>query len=92
MTIICRKRDNDVLEIRVSGPVSVELFKQMVRRGMNVWDRAPAEMKEFGDIVDHGYALQNYYAQEGTPSDSPKQPIINLPSVEVVIDPLKQPE
>lgn len=36
-------------------------FKEMVARGMNVWPDAPAELKEFHDILLHGYPLQNYY-------------------------------
>lgn len=41
----------------------IESFKEMVARGLNVWPDAPAELKEFHDMLFHGYPLQDYYAQ-----------------------------
>lgn len=41
-----------------------EAFKQLVNRAMNCWDRAPAELKEFADMVTEGKILQDYSSQE----------------------------
>lgn len=37
-----------------------KLFQQLVNRAMNCWDRAPATVKEFGDMVTEGKIQQNY--------------------------------
>lgn len=37
-----------------------KLFQQLVNRAMNCWDRAPAKLKVFGDMVTEGKVLQNY--------------------------------
>lgn len=50
--------------IRISGPDSIEQFKQLVNRAMNTWDRAPAELKEFADMVTVGKILQPYHDQK----------------------------
>ena len=39
---------------------STENFKLMVRRALNTWDDAPQELKELGDMLDHGKILQDY--------------------------------
>lgn len=49
--------------VRIVGAESIALFKQMVRRANNCWDTAPAEMKEFSDVVTEGRILQDYQAQ-----------------------------
>lgn len=41
----------------------MEAFKEMVARACNVWPDAPDCIKEFHDILIHGHALQDYYAQ-----------------------------
>ena len=35
-----------------------QLFQQLVNRALNCWDRAPAKVKEFGDMVTEGKILQ----------------------------------
>lgn len=42
-------------------PGHLEAFKTLVNRGMNTWDEAPPELKEFADILIHGEVLQDYY-------------------------------
>lgn len=42
---------------------SIAAFKEMVARACNVWPDAPAEIKEFHDILLHGKPLQDYYSQ-----------------------------
>lgn len=38
-------------------------FKSVLNRALNTWDTAPSEWKELADILEHGIALQDYYAQ-----------------------------
>jgi hypothetical protein len=51
------------INIRLSGK-SLENFKKMVSRGMNTWDSAPAELKEFADLLIEGKILQDYSSFE----------------------------
>lgn len=37
--------------ILVDTPESVELFEKLVHRAVNLWPDAPAEIKEFADII-----------------------------------------
>jgi hypothetical protein len=39
-------------------------FTELIRRGANLWPDAPAEIKEFHDMLRHGRVLQNYRAQD----------------------------
>lgn len=41
---------------------SVAAFQQMVQRATNLWPDAPAEIKEFADIITNGKPMQNYIA------------------------------
>lgn len=50
------------IEIRIKKEDS-SAFKEMVARACNVWPDAPAEIKEFHDILLHGKPLQDYYSQ-----------------------------
>lgn len=43
---------------------SIANFKALIQRGLNTWDRAPAELKAFGDQLIEGSILQDYQAQE----------------------------
>lgn len=45
------------------GTSDISAFKEMVARACNVWPDAPAEIKEFHDILLHGKPLQDYYSQ-----------------------------
>ena len=35
-------------------------FQILVNRAMNCWDRAPADVKIFGDMVTEGKVMQKY--------------------------------
>lgn len=35
-------------------------FKELVFRAMNLWPDAPASLKRFSDMVQHGKVLQDY--------------------------------
>lgn len=48
-------------EINVSSH-SGKVFKEMVQRACNLWPDAPAEIKEFADIITNGQPMQNYMA------------------------------
>lgn len=37
------------------------VFKQMVNRAMNCWDKAPPELKSFADRLTSGKELQDYH-------------------------------
>jgi hypothetical protein len=39
---------------------AVEVFKQLVQRGAQTWADAPADIKEFADLITTGKILQNY--------------------------------
>lgn len=43
---------------------SIEPFKQLIQRGANLWPDAPAEIKEFADLITTGKVMQDYKAQE----------------------------
>lgn len=49
--------------IRITRNNSMENFKIMVRRALNVWPDAPPEIKEFGDRLLEGKLLQDYQSQ-----------------------------
>lgn len=50
------------MQIDLSGE-HIEMFKQLINRAMNTWDRAPAELKAFADMVTEGEVLQDYSTQ-----------------------------
>ena len=50
------------LNIFISGE-DMNDFKHLINRGLNTWDRAPARIKELGDLIIHGEITQNYQAQ-----------------------------
>lgn len=47
---------------------TLESFKELLFRGSNLWVDAPAQIKEFVDLVLEGKALQDYYAQDTSPT------------------------
>lgn len=49
--------------IQLRNVDSIEHFKLMVRRALNVWPDAPPEIKEFGDRLLEGKLLQDYQSQ-----------------------------
>jgi len=42
---------------------AVPAFKDLVQRAMNTWPDAPAELKEFADLLLEGKILQDYKSQ-----------------------------
>lgn len=42
---------------------NVEAFKKLIARGINTWDSAPPDIKEFHDLVINGEILQNYQTE-----------------------------
>lgn len=42
---------------------STEHIKTLVQRAMNTWPDAPAELKEFADLLLDGKILQDYKSQ-----------------------------
>jgi len=54
-----------ILAIRIVGVESIARFQTAIRRALNTWDTAPAEIKEFGDLLEFGHLLQDYQAQAG---------------------------
>lgn len=43
---------------------SLVRFKQLFSRALNTFDQAHPELKELGDMLEHGRILQDYYAQQ----------------------------
>ena len=50
------------IQLNVS-PQSLPDFKLLVQRAMNTWPDAPAELKEFADLLLEGKILQDYKSQ-----------------------------
>lgn len=53
-------KTHGLMTIEIFGVEDIQLFKDMVNRAANTWDRAPGHMKHFMDIVTEGKALQKY--------------------------------
>lgn len=45
------------------SPKALPAFKSLVQRAMNTWPDAPAELKEFADLLLEGKILQDYKSQ-----------------------------
>ena len=43
---------------------SISRFKELIQRGANLWPDAPAEIKEFADLITSGQILQDYRSQK----------------------------
>lgn len=54
-----------VLILQLSGEESISRFKALIDRALNTYDTAHPEIKEFGDILNHGAPLQDYWALAG---------------------------
>lgn len=57
---------------------SLQMFQQLIHRGANLWPDAPAEIKEFADVITNGYAMQDYFgnphlAGKGKPLNADKE-------------------
>lgn len=55
------KWDNGSITIEISEEM-VEEFKKVISRGMNTYERAPGELREFRDQLVEGRVLQDYSA------------------------------
>jgi len=51
-----------VATVRIVGDEDIALFQRLVNRALGTWDNAPAQIKEFGDMVTEGKILQDYQA------------------------------
>jgi len=40
-----------VATVRIAGDEDIALFQKLVNRALGTWDNAPAQIKEFGDMV-----------------------------------------
>lgn len=47
--------------IVIVSPSELEMFKELINRGMNCWDKAPPELKSFADRLMVGKELQDYH-------------------------------
>jgi hypothetical protein len=57
-------QNEDLIDIIVSSPQSISAFKELIQRGANLWPDAPAEIKEFADLITSGQILQDYRSQK----------------------------
>lgn len=57
------KNELDGIHISVTAD-SLQNFHTLVNRALNCWDSAPAELKELGDMLTHGYITQPYTDQK----------------------------
>jgi hypothetical protein len=53
----------DSASIIVVDKSSLPAFRDMLQRAMNTWPDAPAELKEFADLILDGKILQDYKSQ-----------------------------
>lgn len=51
------------IQIQLCKHETTENFKTLVQRAMNTWPDAPAELKEFADLLLEGKILQDYKSQ-----------------------------
>lgn len=57
----------DKVTVRIPGSdygqeISVEEFRELVRRGSNSWMKSSASLKVFVDLILHGRPLQDYHS------------------------------
>jgi hypothetical protein len=53
--------NNPIEELKISvTKESLGPFIQMIDRALNCWDNAPKELKDFGDMVTHGFITQDH--------------------------------
>ena len=45
---------------------TIPLFKELIARAINTFDRAHPEIKELCDLIQYGEILQDYRGQAGT--------------------------
>lgn len=60
-TRVSRNPDDTIAEIHISVTAdSLPNFQALIDRALNCWDSAPAELKELGDMLTHGYVTQDH--------------------------------
>lgn len=47
---------------------SIERFRDLIQRGVNLFPDAHPEIKEFADVITNGHILQDYYGQDTSPT------------------------
>ena len=53
-------QDTPSITLMIDGKDDCEFFKELVQRGANLWDQAPASMKTLADLVTSGKEMQAY--------------------------------
>ena len=62
---VSRNPENEIDGIHISITAdSLQNFNTLVNRALNCWDSAPAELKELGDMLTHGYITQTHTNQK----------------------------
>lgn len=62
---VTRNSENKLDGIHISITAdSIQNFHTLVDRALNCWDSAPAELKELGDMLTHGYVTQTHTNQK----------------------------
>ena len=62
---VSRNSENEIDGIHISITTdSIQNFNTLVNRALNCWDSAPAELKELGDMLTHGYITQPHIDQK----------------------------
>lgn len=51
---------------------TIRSFKELVQRGANLWPDAPADIKEFADLITDGTIKQDYRGQDTSASSKEK--------------------
>lgn len=60
--------------IQFTGEEVCAAFKELMRRALNTYCEAHPELKELGDILDHGRILQDYWASRTDISGKVRHP------------------
>lgn len=69
-----RNTKTDEYSLQINSAELNVAFKELVRRGLNCWPEAHPELKELGDILDHGRILQDYWASRTDISGKVRHP------------------
>jgi len=57
---VIRRRDESEYQITYTGTKAKEHLVKLFDRALGSWEDAPAEFKEFADMLNHGRILQVY--------------------------------
>jgi hypothetical protein len=61
---MCVPDEQLYIDIQIIGADSVNRFRELVHRAVNLWPDAHPEIKEFADLVTEGRVQQDYSKQE----------------------------